>query len=622
MADRPGAGGEVRNAPMPPPGAMGMPGGGGPGRGPVRIVRANNTKQTLLRLWGYLSQQKLRLQAVLLLTIANAIVGIIGPYLIGYAIDHYVLKQDYGGLLRLCLWLVGVYLIGTAASWLQAKIMVQLSQKMVWEMRGSLFSKLQQLPLAFFDSRPKGDIMSRATNDLDNVSNTLSQTVVQLISGIVTVAGALAIMLYMNIGLTLLTVVTIPLVMMLVKKIASFSRNSFAAQQKSLGELNGYIEENVSGHQVVIAFNRQGAAVQQFGEINAKLAAASIKAQIYSGTMGPLMNMLNNLNFMIVALGGGWMAIANLVSVGVVVSFLNYSRQLGRPINELANQYNMIQAAIAGAERVFAVMDEASEYESEPTKSLPQPLRGEVEFEHVDFEYKPGEPVLRDVSLYAKPGEMIALVGPTGAGKTTIINLLTRFYDIQRGTIRIDGIDIAQVDKDGLRRQLGIVLQDSYLFADTVRENIRYGRPEATDAEVEAAARLANADGFIRLLADGYDTPLTAGGDTLSHGQRQLMTIARAILADPAILILDEATSGIDTRTEMHIQEAMRTLMQGRTSFVIAHRLSTIRDADQILVIKQGEVVESGTHRSLLGQRGEYYTLVAGQQLAGAGGLA
>jgi ATP-binding cassette, subfamily B, multidrug efflux pump len=600
-------------APTPPP----FPGmGGGPGRGmAMPKVRPKNTKETAIRLWGYLRRQRGGLAAVFLLTAIGAGLGLIGPYLIGMAVDKYIIPRDRDGLLRLCIILAGVYAAGGILSWVQAFVMTKVSQRTVREMRDDMFGRLQRLPLRFFDGKTHGELMSRTTNDMDNVSNTLNQSVTQLINSALTLAGTLVIMLSLNVWMTLINLVIVPLTMVVTRRIAGYTRKHFAGQQKSLGELNGFIEETVSGQKVVSAYCQEERAVAEFDAINRRLTKVGIQAQISTGLMGPVMNVLNNLSFALIAFAGGWMSLKGLMTVGTVVSFLNYSRQFARPINELANQFNMIQSGVAGAERVFEIMDTPSEY-GVPGENAGKPLedvKGEVVFRDVDFSYKEGSPILQGVSLHARPGETIALVGPTGAGKTTVINLLTRFYEIDGGSITIDGTDIRELEKNSLRSRLGIVLQDAYVFSDTIRENIRYGRPGATDSEVEAAAKLANADTFIRKLPHGYATVLTGEGHNLSHGQRQLLTIARAILADPAILILDEATSSIDTRTEMHIQEAMRELMKGRTSFVIAHRLGTIREADQILVIDGGCIIERGTHQELLEQGGFYHGLYTSQ---------
>ncbi|MEF3302408.1 ABC transporter ATP-binding protein [Paenibacillus sp. GYB003] len=592
-----------------------MGGGHGPGaRGMTPKVRPKRLGPTLKRLWAYLGRQRSGLVAVFAMTALSTGFALIGPYLLGRAIDLYIIPRDYDGLVRLCLTLLGVYVLSAAMSWVQAYVMAGVSQRTVRELRRDMFEHLQKLPLRFFDSKTHGELMSRTTNDIENVSNSLNQSVTQLINSLLTVIGALAFMLGLSVWLTLVSLVTIPLTMFVTGQIAKRTRSHFSAQQKHLGELNGYIEETVTGQKVVKSFNRESEALKQFQTHNESLRAVGIRAQILSGLMGPVNNVINNASFALIAAIGGWMAIGGYTTIGIVVSFLNYSRQFTRPINDLANQFNMIQSAIAGAERVFEVLDSPTEYDRNNAQAaIDRPIRGDVRFENVTFSYKEGVPVLKHVSLAAKPGETIALVGPTGAGKTTIVNLLTRFYDIDEGRIVVDGSDLRDWDKSKLREQLGIVLQDAYLFSDTIRENIRYGRLDATDEEIEAAARLANADGFIRKLPAGYDTLLSAEGANLSQGQRQLITIARAILADPAILILDEATSSVDTRTEMHIQEAMKSLMRGRTSFVIAHRLSTIREADQILVIGGGEIIERGTHQELLERRGFYYELYTSQ---------
>ncbi|WP_253735901.1 ABC transporter ATP-binding protein [Paenibacillus sp. FJAT-26967] len=642
--------------------------GGGPGRGSAhggsRVlpkVRPKNTGATLSRLSRYLGRQRKGLITVIILTVLSAGAGLIAPYLLGRAIDAYIIPRDYPGLLRLCFLLLGLYVFSSAMLWFQAYVMAGVTQRTVGSLRQDLFTHLQKLPLKFFDNRTHGELMSRTTNDIENVSNTLNQSLIQLMTSVVTIIGSLAFMLAMNVWLTLVSLASIPLIIFLTGQISKRTRSHFKSQQKNLGELNGFIEEIISGQKVVKVLRREEQAAAQFNTINAALRKAGTQAQIYSGMVGPFNNVVNNFSFALIAAIGGWMVINGWTTLGIIVSFLNYSRQFTRPINELANQYNLIQSGIAGAERVFEVLDEKTEYtsgesgadtytgtvsreltgrDSKPitesadgrsaalttgmgevqngkaptgTAAPLQPLAGKVEFKNVSFSYHKESPILSDVTFTANPGDTIALVGPTGAGKTTIVNLLTRFYDIDQGSITIDDEDIRHLDKSFLRSQLGIVLQDAYLFSDTLRENIRYGRLDATDEEVEAAARLANADSFIRKLPQGYDSVLSAEGSNLSHGQRQLITIARAILADPAILILDEATSSVDTRTEMHIQEAMGLLMTGRTSFVIAHRLSTIRDADLILVLSSGRIIERGTHEELLNARGFYYDLYSSQ---------
>ncbi|MEC0248940.1 ABC transporter ATP-binding protein [Paenibacillus chitinolyticus] len=583
-------------------------------------VRAKNTGATIGRLGRYLGRQRKGLATVVLLTVLSAGAGLIAPYLLGRAVDDYILPRDYGGLLKLCLLLLGIYLFSSVMTWFQTYVMAAVSQRTVQNLRHDIFAHLQKLPLNFFDSRTHGELMSRTTNDIENVSNTLNQSVIQLMTSVITIAGSLVLMLTMNIWLTLVTLLSVPVTIYLTGQISRRTRTHFKGQQKSLGELNGFIQETISGQKVVQVLRRERQTAARFKEINAELREAGTKAQIYSGMVGPFNNVVNNFSFALIAAIGGWLVISGWTTLGVIVSFLNYSKQFTRPINDLANQYNLIQSGIAGAERVFEVLDATTEYPDTPQQKKgssadgrPLNVAGEVVFEDVSFSYKPGFPILTDISFIAKPGDTIALVGPTGAGKTTIVNLLTRFYEIDGGEIRIDGTDIRELDKDNLRGQLGIVLQDAYLFSDTLRENIRYGRLNATDEEVEAAARLANADSFIRKLPQGYGTLMSSEGGNLSHGQRQLITIARAILADPAVLVLDEATSSVDTRTEMHIQEAMNLLMKGRTSFVIAHRLSTIRDADLILVLNGGKILERGTHEELLAARGFYYELYSSQ---------
>lgn len=575
-------------------------------------TKAKNSMETIKKLWKYLKIQKVQLILVFIFVVASSILSLAGPLLIGQAVDamaREVGMVDFRRLVAIVISMVVVYALSSLMMWIQTYVMVGVAQDIVWKLRKDLFTKVQTLPIRFFDGRPHGELMSRLTNDVENINSTLTQSTTQIFSSLITVLGTLGMMLYLSPLLTVLSLVTIPLGIAVTGKIAGYTRNYFASQQKELGELNGFIEETISGQKAVKAFCREEKAIAQFSDNNAKLKNSAIRALIFSGAIMPMMNVVNNLSFALSAGVGGWMVVKGMITVGVIASFLGYSKLFARPINEIANQFNMIQSALAGAERVFEVMGEPPESEGKDGMEELKEVAGDVKLNDVCFGYNKDVPVLKNVYLTAKQGQTIALVGPTGAGKTTIVNLLTRFYDIDNGTIEVDGKDIRQVKKDSLRKSLGIVLQDTYLFSDTVRENIRYGRLDATDEEVEAAARLANAESFILRLHDGYDTVLSEDGGNLSQGQRQLLTIARAVLANPSILILDEATSSVDTRTEMHIQEAMLSLMKGRTSFVIAHRLSTIRDADEILVINNGEIIERGSHKQLLDEKGFYYDL-------------
>ncbi|MBS4200959.1 ABC transporter ATP-binding protein [Bacillus sp. FJAT-49732] len=591
----------------PPPGFHHGPGRHMP-RGPV--VKAKNTKESLKRLWHYLRMQKSGLIAVTIFTAISAVLMLTGPYLIGISIDKYIIPHNYNGLLWLCLALLFVYIGSSAFSWLQMHVMATVSQNTVREMRRDLFDKLQKLPIPYFDKTAHGELMSRTTNDMDTVSNTLNQSMAQFINSVLTLVGVVIFMLVMDVWLTIVSMLIIPLVILITKNVAKFTRKFFSSQQKELGSLNGFIEETVSGQKVIKVYRREEKALEEFREKNLALRNVAKKAQIFAGVMGPSMNFVNNLGFALIAGIGGYMALKEIVTIGIVVAFLNYSRQFSRPINELANQFNLLQSAIAGAERIFEVMDEVEE--DDIREKLPDLSRinHSIEFENVSFAYSQDDgAVLKNISFMAEKGQNIALVGPTGAGKTTIVNLLTRFYDIEKGSIKVDGTDIKMWDRNSLRKRIGIVLQDAFLFSGSVLENIRYGRLDATDEEVVKVAKMANADGFIRKLPEGYQSKLSADGGNLSQGQRQLITIARAILADPDILILDEATSSIDTRTERQIQDAMKTLMAGRTSFVIAHRLSTIREADIIFVIKDGEIFERGNHDALMEHKGFYYEL-------------
>ncbi len=574
--------------------------------------KSKNTRETLIRLWGYIKRQRWVLVGALALVVLTSLADLLGPYLMGKAIDTFILQNDLPGLGRLLLWMLILYVIGSAGTWLQTYLMAGLAQYAVRDIRTDLFSRLQNLPVRYFDQHTHGDLMSRLTNDVENIAHVLAVGFSQLVSSLLTLVGVVIIMLILNLPLAIVSLIVMPITFLITRTIARRTRVGFRETQQALGELNGIIEENVTGAHTVKAFVREQTTVEQFSTVNRRLQKVSRWTRILAGSMGPLMNLVNNSGLAVVACAGGWLAVKSLASVGEVAAFVNYARRLSWPLNQIAQLFNTIQSALAGAERVFELMD--VEPESDAAEAIPlQSVRGDVCFEQVNFSYQPETPVLKNVSLQVKAGQMIALVGPTGAGKTTIANLLTRFYDVNDGIIRIDGTDVRRLRKNDLRLKLGLVLQDNFLFADTVMENIRYGRLDASDEEVMSAARLANAEAFIHRLPQGYHTLLTERGANLSQGQRQLLAIARAVLADPDILILDEATSNVDTRTEKQLQEALLRLMKGRTSFVIAHRLSTIRDADQVLVIHGGEIIETGNHQSLLAQGGFYHHLYLSQ---------
>jgi ATP-binding cassette subfamily B multidrug efflux pump len=577
------------------------------------IERAKNRRGTLMRVWGYLRRQKWGLIGVLLLVTLASGLDLIGPYLMGFAIDKYILKGDLPGLSRLAMLMFSVYLTTALVVWLRVYMMAAVAQRTVRDLRNDLFAHFQTLSLRYIDQHSHGELMSRLTNDVENVSNVLNESVTALISSVLSIVGVAIVMFMINWRLALVSLVTLPLMAFLSQGVAKRTRRGFQDQQRMLGDINGLIEENITGQRVVMAYGREKMASEQFETTNQGLRSASTQAQIYSGVLGPMSNFINNIGFAIVAGAGGWMAVQQMATIGTIASFINYARQFTFPINMIANLYNTIQSAIAGAERVFQIIDEPPEMPDMPDALPLEYARGEVDFNQVCFGYNPDVPVLKQVNLHAQPGQTLALVGPTGAGKTTIVNLLSRFYDVDSGGIAVDGVDLRKYRKDDIRRTLGVVLQDTFLFSDTVMENIRYGRLEASDEDVMAAARLANADQFIHRLQHGYQTQLSERGSNLSQGQRQLLAIARAILADPGILILDEATSSVDTRTEKHIQEAMLRLMHGRTSFVIAHRLSTIREADLILVINNGEIIERGTHKQLIERKGFYWNMYTSQ---------
>jgi ATP-binding cassette subfamily B protein len=582
-------------------------------RGMGNIEKAKDARRTTLRLINYLSEYKLRIGFVAVATIISTLIGLASPYLIGVAIDQYILPGDIPGLVSVTLLLAGVYIFTTLVATLNGLIMARVSQGSLMKMRKQLFEHMQVLSLSFFDKKQTGDLMSRLTNDIDAIGALLTQNVTQLIQNLLTLFGIIVLMFRLNIWLALASLIVFPIMVGLTAVIGKRTRIHFRNLQKQTGGLNGVIQETLDGQKIVIAFEQQDAVNMKFDELNQAVKETGVLAMTYAMTIPPIMGILSNANIAIVAGLGGWMTLQGLATLGTIASFIQYSRQFANPLRHFANMYNSIQSALAGAERIFEVIDEKPEILDVESPLNLREIDGEVIFENVDFSYTKGVPVLKKINLHAKPGETKALVGPTGAGKTTIVNVLTRFYDIQRGKISIDGKDICQVKKDDLRKNLGIVLQDVYLFSGTVMENIRYGNLNATDEECIAAAKLANADGFIRRLPQGYRTELSERAENLSQGQRQLLSIARAIIANPAILILDEATSSVDTRTEVQIQQALLNLMEGRTSFVIAHRLSTIRNANEVLVINNGEIIERGTHKELLEIKGFYYNLYMSQ---------
>ena len=605
---------------MPGPGRTG--GGHGRLRGPV--MKPKNFKRTLKQLWSYLGRERKILSIIFTFIVIDSALTLLAPYLIGKAVDAMHLqpgKVDFSMLEVIIMILLGVYLLDALLTLLQGWLMAGVSQRIVNTLRNHLFQKLQRLPVAFFDTRTHGDLMSRLSNDIDNVSSTVSQSTTQLMSGVITLIGSLIMMLILSPILTVASLMTVPLVFLLTRTIARKTSVLFKNQQVQLGKLNGHIEETISGLQVVKAFNHEEKAIEEFEDVNKALREVGLKAQIWSGFLMPIMNVINNFGFAVIAVVGGILAVKSMITVGVIASFLTYSRQFGRPLNDMANIFNLLQSGVAGAERVFEIIDEQEE-PADVSGAIPlENPKGDVVFENVSFGYRSDVPILKNVSFKASAGTSTALIGPTGAGKTTIVNLLTRFYDVTEGRILIDGRDIREYTRDSLRKSFGFVLQDTYLFSGTIKENIKYGKPEATDAEIVAAAKMANADVFINRLPNQYDTMLSENGGNLSQGQRQLLAIARVILAKPALLILDEATSSIDTRTELHIQDALLSIMKDRTTFIIAHRLNTIRDADTIMVMDHGEIVEKGSHDALMALQGRYYHMVSNQFKNVEGGL-
>ena len=610
MSPRPGRG---------PGGPGGMPGGGKP----------KETSATIKRLLGYLGRDKGFVIAALVCVIVFSGATLAGSYLLSPIVDdltncaNQVMKAAAGeradliaaGTLRLLrgvLIMLVVYGVGVVANYAQQRIMIGVSQRALIRIRKDLFDHLQEMPVRYFDTNSTGDIMSRFTNDVDMIGELLNNTVIQLISGTISVIGTLAIMLYMNVWLALITVIMVPVMIKAAGSIAMRSSRYYRAQQSALGDLNGYIEEIVTGQKVVKVFCHEKDAVENFTELNDDLRGKQIKAQFFGGVMGPVMGNIGQVCYGLTATVGAIFIVLGKLTIGNLTVFVNYSRQFSRPINEISMQVNTIFSALAGAERVFTVMDAPAEEADMPDAVEMDDVKGEVTMEHVTFGYNPDKTILKDINLYAHAGQKVAFVGSTGAGKTTITNLLNRFYDIQEGSIVIDGRDIKEYKRSSLRSHIAMVLQDTHLFSGTVMENIRYGRPDATDEEVIQAAKTASAHSFIMRLEDGYDTVLEGDGTNLSQGQRQLLNIARAAVSKAPILVLDEATSSVDTRTELHIDRGMEQLMKDRTTFVIAHRLSTVRNADCIMVLEQGQIIERGTHDELLEKKGRYYQLYTG----------
>ena len=602
--------------------------------------KPKDMKGTIKKLLSYMGHYRGAMVLVAVCLVVSSGASIFSSYLLKPIINDYILPGDFPGLIRMLCVLGGAFALSAACSYAYARIMVHISQNTVAAIRRDLFNHLQSLPLRYFDAHQSGDLMSRFTNDIDTVSEMINSSFANLISCALTFLGTIGMMLYLNWVLTLITFAFLALMLLTVKAIGGRSRVSFQRQQAALGSVNGYVEEMIEGQKVIKVFNHEGKTIDQFDTLNESYRQAATAAQAYASSMMPAMGNLSRINYAVTCCVGGLLAIGGVGDIGSLAAYLLYVKQVSQPIAQISQQMNTILAAVAGAERIFAVMEEPPEtdegktvlvrVEKDGEKLTEVPhrtghwawksadgelteLRGDVRFEHVDFGYTAEKQVLRNVSLYAKPGQKIAFVGSTGAGKTTVTNLINRFYDISAGTITYDGIDVRNMEKNSLRRSLGVVLQDTHLFTGTIADNIRYGRPDATDEQVIAAAKLANADTFIRHLPEGYNTRITGDGGSLSQGERQLLAIARAAVSDPPVLILDEATSSIDTRTEKLIEKGMDSLMAGRTVFVIAHRLSTVRNAQAILVLEQGEIIERGDHEDLLKQKGRYYQLYTGQ---------
>ena len=602
-------------------------GGHGMMAGPAE--KPKNMKASFKRLLGYLQPRRVQLIVVLVMAVGSTLFSILSPKILGHAttklFEGIMAKMrhvpgaaiDFPYILQIVLTVGALYVVSAVFGYIQQFVMAGVAQKTVYTMRRDVNEKLSRLPLSFYDARTHGEILSRVTNDVDNIANTLQQSLTQIISSVVTMVGILVMMLTISPLLTLITIVVIPLALVVTRVIAPRSQKHFAEQWKSLGELNGHVEEMYSGHAIVKAFGHQRKAIQKFNTVNDRLYGASWRAQFISGLLMPLMMFINNIGYVAVAVVGGILVTRRAIQIGDIQAFILYARQFTMPIAQTANIANILQSTLASAERVFELLDEKEEVPDAADAKILTDARGEVRFKGVDFNYKPEAPLIEDMNIDVKQGETIAIVGPTGAGKTTLVNLLMRFYEIQKGRITVDGLDIRDVKRGSLRCTFGMVLQDTWLFNGTIRDNIAYGRDGDTDEQVHQAAAAAHADHFIRTLPKGYNTVLNEEASNISQGQKQLLTIARAILTDPAVLILDEATSSVDTRTEVLIQKAMKALMKGRTSFVIAHRLSTIRDAELILVMNHGRIVETGNHRELLAKSG-FYAELYNSQFTGA----
>ncbi len=599
------------------PASRGM--GGGPGRSARDRAagKPGHAKDTIKRLFTYVFREKARLVTALLMVLFATLSSLLSSYMLRPIINTYIVpldgsRGDPAGLFRaLCLMLL-VYLAGVACTYVQSRVLMQLAQNCLRQIRTDLFARLQKLPVKYYDTHPRGDIMSRFTNDIDNIGNMLASTLISLFSAALTLAGTFAFMLYTNAVLTLITVLMVPVTLYAVSKIAQQSAKYYKLQQAALGALNGYIEEGITGQKVVKVFNHEAVAREEFDILNEDLKSNQLRAQFFGGVMGPVMGNIGQVSYGVTGIAGGLLCVLRGFDIGGLTVFLNYSRMFQRPVNELAQTMNSVFSALAGAERVFAVMDEEPEPADAEDAYVPAPMHGDVVLTHVSFGYTPDRLVLKDLSLYAHPGQKIAFVGSTGAGKTTVMNLINRFYDVGEGSVTIDGRDIREYSLPELRHSIAVVLQETHLFTGTIMENIRYGRLDATDEEVVEAAVTASADSFIRRLPKGYQTRIEGDGTNLSQGQRQLLNIARAAVSKAPVLVLDEATSSVDTRTEKFIEQGMDRLMKDRTTFVIAHRLSTVRNADAIMVLENGVIIERGTHAELLAWKGRYYELYTG----------